>query len=171
MGDNELLHSILDAREERWQRRLHLAEQYGQALVTVTLCLPHSCRTHPDYTDLFPNLCGQVRELLRCGGAVSPEPTFMDGNDGPACFFPVEGDTAKVKRLCVQAEEQLPGGRMLDVDVMSPDGDPIGRGELGLPPRRCFVCEQPAAGCVSRRLHHPEEVLQRAGELLQEARG
>lgn len=170
MADNELLR-ILDAREERWQQRLHLAEKYGQTLVTITICLPHSCRTHPDYTRLFPRICEQVRELLRLGGAVSPPPTFMDGWDGPACFFPVEGDTAEVKRLCVLVEEQLPGGRMLDVDVMAPYGEPIGRSELGLPPRRCFVCTQPAAVCVSRRLHPPEEILQRAAQLLQEAKG
>lgn len=171
MEDNELLHSILDAREARWQQRLRLAEGYGQALVTITLCLPHSCRANPDYAGLFHGLCGRVRELLAVGGAVSPEPTFMDGCDGPACFFPVEVDTAMVKRLCVQAEEQLPGGRMLDVDVMTPGGEPIGRSELGLPPRCCFVCTQSAAVCVSRRLHPPEEILKRAEELLREAGG
>lgn len=171
MADNELLRNILDAREVRWRQRLKLAEQYGQTLVTVTLCLPHSCRTHPDYTEGFPQLCEQVRELLRLGGAVSPSPTFMDGCDGPACFFSAEGDAAMVKRLSVQAEEQLPGGRMLDVDVMTAHGEPIGRSELGLPPRCCFVCTQPAAVCVSRSLHPPEEILQRAAQLLEASKG
>jgi len=68
MMDHELLH-VLNAREERWQRRLQIAAESGQTLVTVTLCLPLKCRTHADYAPLFLRLCGQVRALLALGGA------------------------------------------------------------------------------------------------------
>ena len=68
------------------------------------------------------------------------------------------------------AERLLPGGRMLDIDVMDRQGEPVGREALGLPPRQCFVCRQPAAVCVSRKVHSREEVRQRVEELLAEAR-
>ncbi len=77
---------------------------------------------------------------------------------------------ARVKAACVAAERLLPGGRMLDIDVMDRQGEPVGRDALGLPPRQCFVCRQPAAVCVSRKVHSREEVRQRVEELLAEAR-
>ncbi|MEG1942712.1 MAG: citrate lyase holo-[acyl-carrier protein] synthase, partial [Angelakisella sp.] len=75
-----------------------------------------------------------------------------------------------IKHICVTAEEKIHGGRMLDIDVMDSSGTPVGRSQLGLPPRCCFVCHEPAAVCVSRRLHPTEEILRRAHELLEEAK-
>lgn len=166
MSDDKLLR-ILDARESRWHQRKRMAAQYGQTLVTITLCLPHGCRTHPDYIALFPALCTQVRNCLGREGIALLEPHFLAGEDGPACLFSAKGEAVAIKRFCVEAEQTLPGGRMLDVDILSATGQPIGRSELGLPPRRCFVCQQPAAVCVSGALHPPEEVLARAQELRQ----
>jgi phosphoribosyl-dephospho-CoA transferase len=47
---------------------------------------------------------------------------------------------------------------MLDIDVMDGEGTPVDRNALGLPPRRCFVCQQPAAACVARKIHTREEI-------------
>lgn len=171
MTDNNELLNVLDAREVRWQKRLEMAADCGQTLVTITLCLPLVCRTHHDYTSVFPRLCGKVLRRLNFGGVTAGSPTFLEGADGPACLLSVSGDAVTIKRLCIASEEKIPGGRMLDVDVMDSNGNPVGRSEIGLPPRSCFVCDEPAAVCVSRKLHPAEEILRRAHELLIEAQG
>ena len=148
----ELL-QVLEAREARWQRRLALAQGRGRTLVTVTLCLPVAYRCDPAL-GLFARLEGLfLTQEIPCR---REEP--LNGADGPALFLTVQAPAQQVKRLCVEAEERLPGGRMLDIDVMDGEGTPVDRNALGLPPRRCFVCQQPAAACVARKIHTREEI-------------
>ena len=54
---------------------------------------------------------------------------------------------------------------MLDIDVMDCQGEPVGRAALGLPPRRCFVCGEAAALCVSRKIHPKAEIDARVEQL------
>ena len=160
----ELL-QVLDAREERWNRRLALSREKGQTLVTVTLCLPAAYRTAPAFGELLGRLCLRLQELFAQGGLELTPEEPLKGADGPAFFYTAPAPAGEVKRLCVKAEELLPGGRMLDIDVMDSQGEPVGRSALGLPPRTCFVCGEAAAVCVSRRAQPLEEIDARVEEL------
>lgn len=158
MPVNEELLRVLDAREERWNRRLALSRGTGRTLVTATLCLPVAYRTAPEFGALLRRLSSREGLDLR-----EEEP--LDGADGPALFFTVSAPAATVKGRCVEAEDRLPGGRMLDIDVMDCQGEPVGRAALGLPPRRCFVCGEAAALCVSRKVHPKAEIDARVEQL------
>ena len=168
---NEELLRVLDAREKRWQHRLALARGSRRTLVTVTLCVPVAYRTDPAYEALMLALCRRLRALFRAGGIHYREAGMERGADGPALFLTTAASPRRVKALCVRAEELIPGGRMLDIDVMDAAGEPVSRGGLGLPPRRCFVCGEPAAVCVSRKLHSREDISRRVEELRREAEG
>ena len=170
MPVNEELLRVLEAREERWNRSLTRRRGNGLTLFTATLCLPVAYRTASEFKILLRRLCSLLREQLAREGLDLREEEPLDGADGPALFFTVSAPAATVKERCVEAEDRLPGGRMLDIDVMDRQGEPVGREALGLPPRQCFVCRQPAAVCVSRKVHSREEVRQRVEELLAEAR-
>ena len=162
---NEELLRVLDAREERWQRRLALSRGTGRTLITITLCLPVAYRTAPEFGELLGRLLDRFRGILDRAGVEFREEEALSGADGPAVFFTTDAPADRVKRLCVDAEEALPGGRMLDIDVMDGAGEPVGRGALGLPARRCFVCGEAAAVCVSRKVHPRAEVDARVEEL------
>lgn len=166
---NQELLRVLEAREARWQRRLALAQGTGCTLVTVTLCLPVAYRADPALEGTLLRLCRRFRAMLRAAGLHYREEGMLRGADGPAVLLTVGAPAEKVKALCVRAERLLPGGRMLDIDVMNGDGEPVGRSALGLPPRRCFVCGEAAAVCVSRKLHSREEIDCRVRQLLAEA--
>lgn len=166
---NQELLRVLEAREARWQRRLALAQGTGRTLVTVTLCLPVACRTDPEFLRLAERLFSRLEGFLAAQGISCRREEPLNGADGPALFLTTEAPAPAVKRLCVEAEETLPGGRMLDIDLMDGKGEPVDRGSLGLPPRRCFVCEKPAAVCVARKVHAREEILRRVEELRREA--
>lgn len=166
---NEELLRVLDAREKRWQQRLALARGSRRTLITVTLCVPVAYRTAPEFEELMLALCRRLRAFLRSQGVHYRVEGITRGNDGPAFFLTTSASPRRVKALCVRAEGLLGGGRMLDIDVMDPTGEPVGRGSLGLPPRTCFVCGEPAAVCVSRKIHAPEDISRRVEELRTEA--
>ena len=56
MPVNEELLRVLEAREERWNRRLALSRGSGRTLVTATLCLPVAYRTAPEFKVLLRRL-------------------------------------------------------------------------------------------------------------------
>lgn len=57
-----------------------------------------------------------------------------------------------------ELEEQLPYGRLLDIDVLDGEGAHISRAELGLPERGCLVCGAPGRACAASRAHTLEEL-------------
>lgn len=160
-ADPAVLEAMLRAREMRWQRRMELSEN-TPALISVTLCVPLPFRLCPEGKTLLRDSAERLIKELRRAGAypegLCGEAEWTDGADGPCVFISCGTDAQAVKRLCVEAEETLLLGRFLDVDVTAQGGQPIGRAELGLPPRRCFLCGRPAAECVASSRHDPAEI-------------
>ena len=135
-----------------------LTQNLHRCLITVTMCLPLVFRTDEEYERLFLRLCMDIYDTLVFDGHDVNFVGSLRGDDGPAFFISIDGDALLVKKLCIEFEEGVPGGRLLDIDVMDEEGTNISRGDIGLPPRKCFLCDNPAAQCVSRRLHSPEEI-------------
>lgn len=155
--DKELL-SVLVAREQRWEMRKMLAEKRHNCIISITLCVPVIFRTAEEYWIVFQQLCRSFCEfLVSCDQKVSFE-GYLRGSDGPAFFISTSAEANMIKKICMEAEEAIPGGRMLDIDVMDYDGTPVSRSNIGLPPRKCFICDKPASLCVSRKLHSQEEI-------------
>ena len=63
-----------------------------------------------------------------------------------------------IKQWCVEIEEATPAGRLLDLDVFTRDGRQVDRASLGLPPRRCLVCNEPAVDCMRARRHDSDDL-------------
>jgi holo-ACP synthase CitX len=78
---------------------------------------------------------------------------------GPYQVLVASEPASTIKPLTVALERDLPGGRVLDLDVLTPDGDPVDRGSLGLEPRCCYVCHRPARECILLARHTLEELL------------
>lgn len=157
---------LLEAREERWKRRLALSRR--GPLLTLTLNLPGSDKSLPGWLAFHAAVRdGLVRDLTDWGfewahvssrqGAAGPEDHFL---------FSPSTDSIQIKRAAVGLEEGQPAGRLLDLDVMAAGGKPLGRGGLGLPPRPCLCCPCPARECTALRRHSVEEVLKVAQRLL-----
>lgn len=153
MNASELM-AVLENRENRWRRRLELAKKCD-TLVSITLCVPIEYRRNDKWKRALENKAREVEaRLSRCGYPVYGRER-AEGADGLVIFLLTEGG-AKLKRLCTELEEELSGGRLLDIDVTC--GKPLSRMDLGLAPRRCFVCGRPAAECVASRRHSSYEI-------------
>jgi triphosphoribosyl-dephospho-CoA synthase len=70
------------------------------------------------------------------------------------------------KRAALVIEAENPSARLLDVDVYRPDGSQVDRAGLGLPPRSCLICAEPARECILLRRHSGPELLERVDTLL-----
>lgn len=160
--------SILDAREERWDRRRRKASAMppGWSLVSFTLRMPSSLRLDGRYNSfgkpLFDSLC---RFFRRMGMAVSGE-EYLLGGDGPEGYGLVLGEADKVKEAAVHFEERHPWGPLADVDVMDGALCAMERRASGLPPRPCYVCGWGASECIVSRAHTGEETNRCALEIL-----
>ncbi|MGE5708499.1 MAG: citrate lyase holo-[acyl-carrier protein] synthase, partial [Bacteroidota bacterium] len=71
----------------------------------------------------------------------------------------LEGGADSIKQALVSLEETHPLGRLWDWDVYPGEFLPLSREKLGLPPRRCFLCERPAKECSRGRIHPDEEIV------------
>jgi len=144
---------FLDARDGR-QRLLEdaLAAARGRGLAWVATLganLPGADKHRPG-----------VARLLRAGLAAFPAEPWHRGSDllGPFAVLLGAGSAEAGKRAAVALETGLEGGRLLDLDIHRVDGTPLDRRELGLPPRACFLCAEPAAACA-RAGRHPAGAL------------
>ncbi len=61
-------------------------------------------------------------------------------------------DGIKCKHVCVSIESNHPLGRLIDLDVYTKQGQ-IKRTDLGYSPRKCYICEDVAVGCVRSQKH------------------
>ena len=159
--DPALRSAVLAAREARWQRRMELAED-APSLVSLTLCLPLSLRTDPEAKAFLE---AHREEGVSLGPFVEES---LDGGAGLTLFISCRSRAESLKLFCVKEEETLPAGRLLDMDVTGRGGRIVGRAELGLPPRKCFLCGRPAAECVAGSRHAPEEIAVFAEKMLKE---
>jgi holo-ACP synthase CitX len=78
---------------------------------------------------------------------------------GPYRILLAREAAARVKAAAIALEDRLPGGRVLDVDVLTADGRPVDRRSLGLPPRSCYACDRPARECILLARHPLAELL------------
>ena len=60
-------------------------------------------------------------------------------------------------RAAVEAENSMEAGRILDIDVLTADGQ-LSRLDMGLPPRRCLLCGESAKACARAGTHDPAEL-------------
>ena len=153
------LEQILNAREQRWNKRQAYAAHWP-ALLSMTLCIPQPLRGGSQAGLWFQQMCRQVLEFLEGCGLHATVLERDSGPDGPLLMAGFSQSPRRLKEACVQAEQTLPGGRLLDLDVTAHGGDAVSRRDLGLPPRQCFLCGRPAVECASRGLHPREQVLQ-----------
>jgi holo-ACP synthase CitX len=151
-----------DARQAQLQRAL--AEARGRSLPTVlalgtNLPGPHKLR---------PGLCRLVQAGLRGLRETLDLRPFEEGSDllGPFLLAFVSTFPDAAKRAAVAAETHIQGGRLLDVDIYATDGSQVDRRALGLPPRACYLCAEPAPTSIRLNRHTATDLSERVDALL-----
>jgi holo-ACP synthase len=159
------LRNLLDAREERWRRRLALSRD--GTLLTMTLNLPGPDKRLPRWLAFRSAARGELARALADRGFGFARESFHLGAAGPEDHFLFPSvEPESLKRAAVDFEERHRAGRLLDLDVMARGGRAVGRDSLGRPPRSCFCCSRPARECAALARHTADEVMKAAERLL-----
>ena len=155
------LQELLESRDRRARRQGELLSQFpGRALLCLTVQLPG-----PEKRNALS------LEIARAGvEAVEKRfnPVFEETNDletGFEAFFIVDGQPLEVKRAAAELEDTHPLGRLMDLDVIGPEG-PVGRASIGLQERRCLICEKPARYCMRAGSHTQDELIAKIKQLV-----
>ena len=155
------LSEMLDARERRAAVRgaFFRRAPEGACLLQITVNMPGSVKNGPAVRDIFLEaLSSVVREFP--SGAVDPAGSASKLT-GPEGFLRLHHPSREVKERICRLEEEHPLGRLWDLDVFAGPDRPVSRGDLGLEPRRCLLCDRPAHACARSRAHPLEEILAR----------
>lgn len=168
-GPNVELPQMLNAREQRSFVISDLARLVGEegSVVSITLAIPGPVKTSPTLRALFQHFYDDVHAALSdC--TLSEERLVMDAATGPEAQFAVSKNALEVKRLLVPLEEAGKLGRLVDLDVLIGGSNPAGisRTELGLPQRKCLICDKPSKECGRARAHSVPEMQQAIAEIL-----
>ena len=158
---------MMAAREGRWQMQQAMLARYpGAALVCLTMNVAGPVKRTENILRAFAWGMDEIRAVL--GAYPLLFEASIDEKTGPEAVFVVSGGAKAVKRRLCDLEDGCAMGRLLDIDVIAPDGNKIARTELGFPPRKCLLCGEAAPVCARSRAHTVSELITRTNGIIDE---
>lgn len=150
------------AREARAAKQRELLAAHGTALVCLSMNIAGPVKLNELIREAFQEGVAMVSDTLAAHhvGVLHREEHLPV--TGPEAFFCVDGEPEAVKRLTVRLEDRDPLGRLLDADVLRPDGTKVSRADVARPARRCLLCDEPVATCARSRRHSAGDLFEAA---------
>ena len=164
MAERVTVPDMMNAREARAQaQRTPLARYPGAAVVCLCMNIAGPVKRTENIERAFAWGAAQVKAVL------APYETLFDAaiheKTGPEAMICVRAEAKAVKKRLCALEDGEELGRLLDIDVIAPDGGKISRTDIGLPARRCLLCDKPAPVCARSRAHSVDALFERANAL------
>ena len=153
---------MLRARDARAERQRALIARHGAPLISLTMNIAGEIKRDALIQAGFFEGVRRVEEQLRWHDVAVLEVVQTLDFTGCAQIWAVRGDAAKLKAWMRAVEEADALGRLLDVDVIGPDGGKLERGME----RRCLICGGPARRCARSRAHGADALYHRARQIL-----
>lgn len=156
------LTDMLDARERRAQAQTELLRQAEptDCLVSLSLNIAGDVKRTPKTRLLFDAGLRAFDSLgfSEAGRRVTDAPT------GTEALILLHADARAVKETLERLEDAFPAARLYDFDVLNAQGEKRSRSV----PRRCLVCDGPAAVCARSRAHGLDAIRAATEALLDE---
>lgn len=160
-GVSVSLAQMLERREQRVAEQQALLQRFAQPLVQLTLVTPGPVKDTAQARFVFDQGLVALHQALQLAGHVVLAQQGSYGVTGPEMLMIIDAEPLSLKGMVLQIEEQHALGRLWDVDVLDLTGSSVSRQQLGVPARRCLLCDAPAHAC-SRSGQHALIDLQRA---------
>lgn len=158
LPDRDILFAVLEAREERVNRRNNLLTLYKKPVITVSLNIPGPDKGavcyEPVFNIVWKILTDREKEFELEYNVRNKTPLGYEG------FIVSNREAIVLKKSGLSLEGEHPLGVLFDIDVTDRDGTRISREDIGFSPRPCIVCkENPAFLCIRGKKHTLEETL------------
>lgn len=160
------LPEMLDARERRAALQQELLASSHLPLISFTMNIPGPVKLLPYVTDAFEDGCSAIVEALSREGIPVVRQEMIREKTGWEAFFCVSSRPDLLKQLMAAIEDSGPVGRLYDIDIIRSDGSKVSREDLGLPARRCLLCQEAAHACSRSRRHSVQELTAEIGRIL-----
>lgn len=150
---------ILDAREERLNIITKKREKTNNLLICVKVNICGNDKNIFETNIVLNHFINIIKEEFNIINIDKYE--SFDGN-----FFLVEiteNDVVTVKTKLVDIENRKLG-RYVDLDLYGNSQKSVTRGDLGLPKRKCIICNDDYTICQRERRHTVEEVINKTKE-------
>ncbi|MBQ4285990.1 MAG: citrate lyase holo-[Bacteroidales bacterium] len=156
------LEEILQARDERQARQREiLRENPGKTLLCLTVVMPGSVKRNRQSLIVANAALDALTSQFGSSGLQK-----RDLQTGFEAYLLTSLPAVEAKRAVCRIEQEHPLGRLFDIDVIGQDGVPLQRADIGLEPRKCLLCDQPARWCMRGHTHSTEEILARIDEMV-----
>ena len=142
------LDDILAARDARVARQQAMLAQ-GGVLLSLTLVAPGAVKRSPLLDAIFAAALDAIRPLVDDARA---RLEAVD-DSGHHALYLLDGEARDWKTRMLALENRAPLSRLWDIDIIDRDGVAVSRRDLGLPPRRCLLCDDDAKTCARERRH------------------
>lgn len=158
---------MMEARERRLYRQTELLRKYpGSTLVCFTMNIAGPVKNCPLIRRGFLHGCEEIRkQLMRVRRRSTFELSFDEktGNEG---YFIIDMPAFTVKTMTSEVEDHDAIGRLFDMDVLDETGRKLDRSEIGLGPRTCLLCGEPAKICARSRTHTAAQLQAKTAQML-----
>ena len=131
--------------------------------MVATVVAPGEYKLTPDTAIVAEAMTASIRERYE-GEILSLE--HQEYVSGHEVWVRLKCEAMEAKRRAVEIEEEHPLGRLFDIDVILPEIRPISRQEIGMPQRRCIICDNEARLCMRMKLHTPSEIQEHIKRLI-----
>lgn len=166
-GPKVTLPQLLDSREQRAFRQREWLNEHSLPLISFTINMVGEVKQNTiaerafnaGYQEILDECLSQDMAIVRL-----EKYTAVTGYELLIVAQPNE--VKALKRAMVSIEDTHPLGRLFDIDVIDIDGRPLSRDSLGLPRRRCLVCEDEAKVCARSRRHSLSDLIAKMSEII-----
>lgn len=161
-GDRPTLDEVLNTRENRAGFQHLLLHKFpDHPVISFKLNIPGPVKNNEAIRQIFRIGQEDILAQLNAHRLDICYQKTLDLPTGPELFLVVEAQPWALKKAMTILEEETPLGRLYDIDVLhEEEGEQksVSRTQLGLPSRRCLVCEKDAKVCGRSRAHTMDEM-------------
>jgi holo-ACP synthase len=148
---------ILLAREARVELQKKLMNEYKLPLLCMKVNYPGLNKNNSISNNILQNMDMIVSDIFSKKVEMK---LIRNTAEGPSVTMLLKDAPRNIKDITIQVEEKHLLGRCVDIDIYDyKNGRAISRSDLGIPLRRCFICDDLAQNCVRSKRHNESEVI------------
>lgn len=136
------------------KRQQRFISKYALPLVVVNTHVPTELAQRPYVNSIYESAMQAVEEQLAKLANIILDHEIVQDKLGVEATLVVKGSTAtELKKAMAYIENNHTLGRLMNIDIISPQGRAISRKENQMEARRCVICDGAASYCATHHRH------------------